>query len=53
MFKNITLFFDIETLQYNETAGSQSPSEYKERDLFSGGQLDRKRDSWIWDIPEL
>lgn len=29
MFKNITLFFDIETLQYNETAGSQSPSEYK------------------------
>ena len=29
MFKNITLFFDIETLQYNETRGQEHPSDYK------------------------
>lgn len=27
--KNIRLFFDIETLQYNEDAGKETPSEYK------------------------
>ena len=27
--KNITLFFDIETLQYNEKRGAENPSEYK------------------------
>ena len=29
MFKSITLFFDIETFQYNEKAGKKYPSEYK------------------------
>ncbi len=29
MFKTITLFFDIETFQYNEKAGKIFPSEYK------------------------
>lgn len=29
MFKSITLFFDIETFQYNEKAGSDFPSQYK------------------------
>jgi hypothetical protein len=29
MFKSITLFFDIETFQYNEAAGKEFPSEYK------------------------
>src|SRR5699024_8531126 len=29
MFKTITLFFDIETFQYNEDAGKIKPSEYK------------------------
>lgn len=29
MFKNITLFFDIETYQYNEDKGKEFPSEYK------------------------
>src|SRR5699024_11142752 len=29
MFKSITLFFDIETFQYNEKAGRESPSQYK------------------------
>ena len=29
MFKNITLFFDIETYQFNETAGKLFPSQYK------------------------
>lgn len=29
MFKNFTLYFDIETYQYNERAGSHSPSDYK------------------------
>lgn len=29
MFKTITLFFDIETFQYNETNGSDFPSQYK------------------------
>src|SRR5699024_581359 len=29
MFKSITLFFDIETYQYNEEAGKEYPSEYK------------------------
>src|SRR5690625_1345593 len=27
--KNIRLFFDIETLQYNEDEGKQKPSKYK------------------------
>src|SRR5690625_3378639 len=29
MFKSITLFFDIETFQYNELAGEEFPSKYK------------------------
>lgn len=29
MFKSITLFFDIETFQYNEQAGEEFPSQYK------------------------
>lgn len=29
MFKSITLFFDIETYQYNEAAGKEFPSAYK------------------------
>lgn len=29
MFKSITLFFDIETFQYNESAGEDFPTEYK------------------------
>lgn len=29
MFKTITLFFDIETYQYNEDAGKDFPSQYK------------------------
>ena len=29
MFKAITLFFDIETFQYNEKAGEEFPSKYK------------------------
>lgn len=29
LFKSITLFFDIETFQYNEKAGKEYPSEYK------------------------
>src|SRR5699024_3520737 len=29
MFKSITLFFDIETFQYNEEAGKDFPSQYK------------------------
>src|SRR5699024_1750940 len=29
MFKTITLFFDIETFQYNELEGSETPSKYK------------------------
>lgn len=29
MFKSITIFFDIETFQYNEAAGKIFPSEYK------------------------
>src|SRR5699024_8405414 len=29
MFKSITLFFDIETFQYNESEGKQFPSKYK------------------------
>ena len=29
MFKTITLFFDIETFQYNEEAGREFPSKYK------------------------
>jgi len=29
MFKSITIFFDIETFQYNEKAGKDFPSEYK------------------------
>ena len=29
MFKTITLFFDIETFQYNEKAGREFPSKYK------------------------
>src|SRR5699024_1465653 len=29
MFKSITLFFDIETFQYNEKAGEEFPSKYK------------------------
>lgn len=29
MFKSITLFFDIETFQYNEKAGEEKPSKYK------------------------
>ena len=29
MFKTITLFFDIETFQYNEDAGKLRPSQYK------------------------
>lgn len=29
MFKSITIFFDIETYQYNEGAGKKFPSEYK------------------------
>lgn len=29
LFKNIVLFFDIETLQYNEDRGQVKPSEYK------------------------
>ena len=29
MFKSITLFFDIETFQYNEQAGEEFPSKYK------------------------
>jgi len=29
LFKSITLFFDIETYQYNEKAGEEYPSEYK------------------------
>lgn len=29
LFKSITLYFDIETFQYNEKAGEEYPSEYK------------------------
>lgn len=29
LFKSITLFYDIETFQYNEKAGKEYPSEYK------------------------
>lgn len=29
MFKSITIYFDIETFQYNEQAGKEYPSEYK------------------------
>ena len=29
MVKSITLFYDIETFQYNEKAGKEYPSEYK------------------------
>ena len=29
LFKTITLFFDIETLQYNEKAGARFPTDYK------------------------
>src|SRR5699024_1510700 len=29
MFKSITLFFDIETFQYNELEGEEKPSKYK------------------------
>lgn len=29
MFKSITIYFDIETFQYNEAAGLEYPSEYK------------------------
>ena len=42
LFKTITLYFDIETYQYNELMGREKPSHYKNMTFSVAGFMDNK-----------